>query len=92
MQGEHPYYAGLSGLAPAAAFSVADHKQAYWTAQTALPATASLSDLERSFIGTQTGLDAYSLLDTARLQYWRTVSGLPNAGLSEAMHAAFGLS
>lgn len=47
---EHAHYAALSGLTPAARYSLADHKMAYFKAQTGLT-EGSLSDLAVAFFG-----------------------------------------
>lgn len=42
------YYGGLSGLAPATAFSISDHQKKYWETQTGL-ANRTMADLEKAF-------------------------------------------
>ena len=49
MDGEHRYYASVSGLGPAAEYSLTDHKRPYFIAETGLPESASIDDLEAAF-------------------------------------------
>lgn len=46
------YYGGLSGLAPATAFSVSDHQKQYWETQTGLT-NHTMADLEKAFYDAQ---------------------------------------
>lgn len=64
------YYSGLSGLVPAANFSVADHQRAYWEAQTGLTGK-SLADLEKAFYDVQ--LIAAGTLSDREFTYWTNV-------------------
>lgn len=61
------YYGGLSGLAPATAFSISDHQRAYWETQTGLTGR-SLADLEKAFYDAQL-VPSGSLSDRAYV-YW----------------------
>lgn len=45
---EFAYYSGLSGLVPAAQYSVTDHQRKYWETQTGLTGR-SMADLEKAF-------------------------------------------
>lgn len=67
---EHAYYSSLSGLVPAASFSVQDHQRAYWEAQTGLTGR-SLADLEKAFYDSQ--LIAAGSLSDREFTYWVSV-------------------
>lgn len=70
MQGEFEYYSGLSGLTPPSAFSLADHKRAFWGG------SGSLADREIAYLRAAIPDSSAASLPDLRWRYFSARSGL----------------
>jgi hypothetical protein len=64
MFGEYAYYASVSGLTPPELFSLADHKTAFWAAQTGLPTSVGFGRLRQAMYSAAGGEYEYFLSNT----------------------------
>lgn len=91
MKSEFEYYAALSGLTPAANYSLNDHKRKYFSLTSGLtPAqNYSLADHERAFLDVNTALPAYSSIADMELVYFRGLAGVSTGSLADAQAPVF---